>query len=196
MKMLFVILLVMACACLKSPRIIMDAGISAVEGGDATAIVAGCGNQPVVGYTYCRKTEGDETVKEKITFYAPIQNKDCPREFPCTTGKIFLPDGSVVGIEFKNGATKAEMNWEQILKRPKFEKFDRGFYLFTLETQYLDGTGQQRFIFQEGEIRLRVIGKGYIPLHEVPSDKNFTYSWKVDGHTMKLTTGGRAYVSN
>jgi hypothetical protein len=194
MKLFLLGLLVMACACLKTSRIIMDQGISAVEGGDATAIVSGCGNAPIVGYTYCRKTEGDETIKEKIIFHAPIQNKSCPKGYPCTTGKIFLPDGSVIGIEFKENSSTAQMTWEDILKRPKFEKFDRGFYLFTLETLYVDGQGNERMIFQEGEIRLRVIGKNYIPLHEVSNDKNFTYSWKSMGYNMKLTTGGRAYV--
>lgn len=193
MKLVMFMLLLVACACLRSTRLIMDQGVSAVEGGDATAIVTGCGNAPIVGFTYCRKIEGDST-QEKIIFHAPTQAKDCPRSFPCTTGKIFRPDGSVVGIEFKEGQSTAQISWEELLMRPQFEKFDRGFYLFFIETEYLDPQGARRTIFQEGEIRLRVIGKNYIPLHEVPSDKNFTYTWKHNGYKMKLTTGGRAYV--
>jgi hypothetical protein len=190
---IFVVLLFTACACLRSSRLIMDNGISAVEGGDATAIVTGCGNAPIVGYTYCRKTEGDSTV-EKLVFHAPTQSKNCPNGSPCTTGKIFRPDGSVIGLTFEEGSNTSVVTWEEILQAPKFEKFDRGFYLFFIETEFTDSTGQRRTIFQEGEIRLRVLGKGYIPLHEVPNDRNFGYTWKSNGYIMKLTSKGRAFV--
>jgi len=171
----------------------LDQSISSVEGGDATAIVTGCGSAPIVGYTYCRKTEGDST-SEKLIFHAPVQSKKCPTGSPCTTGKIFRPDGSVVGLEFKNGESKAVISWEELLLSPKFEKEFRGFYLFFIETEFIDPRGERRVIFQEGEIRLRVLTKGYTPLHEVSNDRNFNYTWSEGSYTMRLTTKGRAFV--
>ena len=43
---------------------------SSILDGDSTAIVEGCGNRPIVGFTYCRQMEG-EAADKAIIFVAP-----------------------------------------------------------------------------------------------------------------------------
>lgn len=170
----------------------LDKEIGAVEAEDLTALVQGCGNQLVSGYTYCRKMEGEAT-NESITFVAPISN--C-KNGECTELKIFYPDGSPsYGYVFKKGESKHVVKWTTLTKKNTFDVQDRGFWLFTYRIKFIDTDGRERETVTEGEIRLRVYRQAYIPLHEVPEDRNYVWKFNFDGVNVRMTTGGRTYVS-
>lgn len=166
--------------------------LSAIEGGDLTALVQGCGNQLVSGYTYCRKLEGQNTT-EAVVFVAP--STKCGQD-SCAELKVFFPDGSPsYGYTFKKGETSHRIAWSELTKKSTFDVEDRGFWPFTYRILWVGKDGRQRETVTEGEIRLRVLRNGYVDLHDIASDQNFVWVLKHDGVVVKMTTGGRTYVS-
>lgn len=186
----FLLLPLIACAG-KYP--LKDSGMSAVEGKDFTALIEGCGNQMIAGYTYCRKTEG-EAATDALYFFGPITN--CKRDF-CVEFKIYGPDGEVVyGNSLPKKSNRAKVSWKDLLKRETFEVGDRGFWLYRYRVFWLDENKNENVSISEGEIRLRVIAKGYTPLNAVISDSNFTWVYRTKNNELiKMTTGMRTYVS-
>lgn len=174
---------------------IKDKGMSALEGRDLTALIEGCGNQLISGYTYCRKTEG-EAAKDYLYFVGPITN--CKREF-CVEFKIYNTRGEVAyGDKILKKKNRASVPWTKLLARETFELGDRGFWPFTYWVYWIDRNGFENVSVAEGEIRLRVLAKEYIPLNEVVNDSNFVPSWGFwakNGELIKMTTGMRTYVS-
>lgn len=191
MKGRLVLVLFLIFACNEYP--LEDKFISAVAAGDYTALVEGCGNQLVPGYTYCRKTEGDAS-GELIHFVAPISN--C-KKASCVEIKVFGIDGDLVyGNTIPKDKMRLSVSWEKLLKRSTFELSDRGFWPFICRVYWVDSDGNERLSVSEGEIRLRVLKKGYIALHEVENDPNFAWEAKTrNNETIKMTTGMRTYVS-
>ena len=193
--LVFILMIFYSCAYSglfkKTP--ILDTQMSAIEGGDYTALVEGCGNQLVPGYTYCRKYEGTSS-DEEIFFVGPITN--CKREF-CVEFKIYQPDGSApIGDSIPKKENRKSVKWSRILRRDTFENGDTGFWPFNYKVYWIDKNGRENFSISQGEIRLRVLKKEYIPLNEVVNDFNFT--WNIltrNNETIKMTTGMRAYVS-
>jgi hypothetical protein len=190
---LFVLFILVACSSCNTAQTQPDTSpLVAIEGGDLTALVQGCGNQLVSGYTYCRKMEGDNT-NENITFVVPTTK--CNQD-SCAELKIFFPDGSpTYGYVFKKGETAHRVLWSSLTKKTTFDVDDRGFWPFTYRIKWIDNKGQVRETVTEGEIRLRVLRQGYISLHDVADDMNFVWKFKYDGVEVKMTTGGRTYVS-
>lgn len=181
MKYLFLIFLI-ACSSSKKSEDTLE--MKSIFANDTTAIVQGCGHQPIVGYTYCRKVIGDST-NEKLVFHAPPDIQ--------SFGTIYLLDGSLIGFQFKNG--RAEISWKELLKSDKFTIDDRGLYLFTIRSIVEpDINGEDKEIYQEGEIRLRLIKPNYKPLHNVEFDPSYFYEWSDSNFLYKMTSGGRAYV--
>jgi hypothetical protein len=169
-----------------------DQAIAAIAAGDYTALIEGCGNQLVSGYTYCRKVDGVST-DELLYFVAPAT--ECLSKTSCVSFKVFNPDGSVAfGGEVPRGTTRVAIKWSDLTKKPVFTNQDRGFWQFIYDIKWLDLDGNERMTRSLGEIRLRVLPKTYLPLNEVSSDPNFVWQWSENGVVVKMTTGARTYV--
>lgn len=170
----------------------MDSSANAAEAGDATAIIEGCGSQPVVGYTYCRFEEGMNAETTFLTLHVPPAI--CDRE-SCVDVQIFFPDSSpTLGFTIPRGETKALIQMSELIKRKEFTKQDRGFWGILMTIHYIGPDGE-RLTFAEGEIRVRVTSKNYVPLHEVKDNREYAWRWfDKEGHVFRMTTSGRAYT--
>lgn len=162
----------------------------AVESNDKTVVIDGCGNQPAVGFTYCRKREGDPTTGT-LTLYAPPTR--C-RTAPCASFLLFFPDGSPsLGFEMKSGQTSQKVEWRELTKSDSFQKDMRGFWPVLLKWKWIsDQDGQEYESIAEGEIRLRVLARDYLPLDAVKWDPNFAWKWSDGAHVFAMTTASRA----
>lgn len=173
----------------------LDESMAAIEAGDYTALVQGCGNQLVPGYTYCRKTEG-EIANDSLIFVGP-SNIVCSDNESCIHIKIFFPDQTpALGVAIPKGKSQIVVPWQDILKKSTYEITDRGFWPFIYSMKFMDDKGQEQETRTEGEIRMRVLRKSYIPLNDVSSDSNFVWKWKFGSVPVRMTTGGRTYVGS
>lgn len=166
--------------------------VYAMEANDATVIIAGCGNQPVVGYTYCRVHEGQDTTKFVVSLMAPPVK--CKTK-PCVTFKVFFPQGQPAwGVSVPDGATQVNVTWQQLLGAPLFVKDSQGFWQVVMEWNWLDGNGNEHQSAALGEIRLRVLDANYTALNGVHDDKNFGWHWASGAYHLAFSTAGRATV--
>lgn len=171
-----------------------DSVTAALVSGDYTALIEGCGNQLVPGYTYCRFSEG-EIAQGFVTFVAPPVICLGKKEEPCVTFKVYFPTGEpTYGGEIPRGKTRANVEWETLLHKKTFEKGDRGFWPFTYRIRWVDPEGKEQLTMSQGEIRLRVYSKEYIPLQNVSEDENYVWKWVENGLPVHMTTGARTYV--
>ena len=179
----------------------LDLAMAAVDGGDYTALIEGCGNQLVPGYTYCRKMEG-QPATDSLVFVAPAvgcleKDPETGAETgPCVTFMIYFPDGSkpAYGGAIPRGQTRVSVPWSTILSRNTFELGDRGFWPYTYSIRYIGQDGRERTAVSQGEIRMRVMKKDYIPLDNVQEDANFVWKWQDNGVPVRMTTGARTFV--
>lgn len=179
-----------AAQCTKGVR--LDSAMGAVDANDNTAFIDGCGNQPIVGYTYCRISEGDAS---NLSISLKVPPSECASKDACVFYTIFFPNGEPsLGGSIHKGQTSQEIKWETLIKKPKFEIGDRGFWGVRVEIHYFDLDGNERISTVDGEIRLRVLKKDYLPLHNSKDDPNFVWIWNEGDHTYRMTTGGRAYT--
>lgn len=191
-----ILLTVLALLCLgasscSTAKLMPDSAIAAMDGGDATVIIEGCGSQPVVGYTYCRVGEGDTSLQSVRLHVPPAQ---CGQA-PCVTWKVFFPNGEpTLGGSVPQGQTSVEISWRDLVKKERFSIGDRGFWPILLEVHWVDRDGRERTSFAEGELRLRVMRQGYLPLHEVREDRAYSWQWASAGFVFKSTTGMRAFA--
>lgn len=190
MKFLVLILAFILTSC---DSIKIDEAMSAVEGRDKTALIESCGTQLIVGFTYCRVTEGSSANKS-IVLVAPITN--CSKD-SCVFYKFFSPNGEIIfGGSFPKNSNKIQVKWSDLVKRETFSAGDRGYWGMIYEIYWNDSEGREMVTMSEGELRLRVVKEGYKPLHEVKDDPNFTWFYNdQSGVEVKMTTGARAYVS-
>lgn len=165
--------------------------VFAMDANDATAIIEGCGSQPIVGYTYCKVREGDPTtgtIKIKVPLAA------CERQ-SCANVKVFFPDGSpTLGLELPRGETEIEISWKDIVKKDTFEKDARGFWPVLVEWFWVDANGFENRTIVEGEIRMRVLSREYIPLHEIRDAVQFGWRWYDNDGVYRMSTAGRAWA--
>lgn len=190
--------------CVWKGAVKADAMAAPFRSNDYTAIISGCGNPPIVGYTYCRKAVGDSTLEKLKFHFPPVKcfpadpiTKE-PRS-SCISGKIFFPDGSpALGFSVPFGQTEYEIEWANLVKDSEFKKDYRGFWGYSYEILWVDPNNFEQKSFLQGEIRLRVYStqvddRFYLPLHNVKDDPNFVWTWTdKEGRTFKMTTSGRA----
>jgi len=194
MKKFLQLLLIFSClgASDCSTPAMIDKTANAASMGDATAFMSGCGSTPIPGYVYCRKKEGAITSVDKVTFYGP--KGTCDRD-NCTFITIYFRTGEPrLSLAIPKDKTYVSATFKQLTRRDRFEKFDRGYWPVLMKTYWIDDDDDERETVQEGEIRLRVYGTGYAPLHEIRNNPNFGWGWKLNGRVFKLTTAGRAYT--
>lgn len=189
---LILLCLIASCALSKTyPK--KDRLMSALDGKDFTALIEGCGHQVTSGFTYCRKSEGS-TANETLTFIGPITN--CNRQ-SCVEFKVYGPDGNIIfGSAIPKNQTRKSIPWNTLLNRETFEVQDRGWWLYVYHVFWIDSEGNEHLSVSEGEIRLRIVKKEYVPLSNVDTDGFQTWKWKdKNGAIVKMTTGMRTYVS-
>lgn len=192
MKKLLLVSFLLLASC-SSPGVKLDAGVSALGGNDYTGLIKGCGNQLSDGFIVCRKQEG-ESASDDLIFSAPILN--CTGNGPCVSVKIFYVDGSPsYGFEIPRDKTEFSIPWSVLLKGNKFLLGDRGFWGYQYTMKFIDESGTQRETTTQGEIYMRVIKKGYMPLHDIKDDPNFVWQINDGITTVKMTSSGRTYVS-
>jgi hypothetical protein len=59
---------------------------------------------------------------------------------------------------------------------------------------FIGPDGKERDAFSTGDIVLRVMRKGYVPLNTVADDPAYIWEWVDGGRVYKMTAGLRAYV--
>ena len=159
--------------------------------GDTSVPIEGCGNQPIVGYTYCRIT-ANAVMPGSITVSVPPAQ--C-REDNCVQWKLYRPDGQEhLGGLVPKGQTKVTIPWRQILGRESVTTGDRGFWPIKVWVRWVDEDGRDRESSAEGEVRLRVIQNNYQPLNNVSGDRNFVWIWNEGNTFYRMTTALRTYV--
>jgi hypothetical protein len=173
-----------------------DTVTPALLAGDATAVIEGCGNQPIVGYTYCRIVEGSADNQFLSVIGPPaLCNQDS-----CVFLKFYDNQGKLSwGGSIPKGQTRVSISWATLLgclpgASCSFNLGQRGFWSFTQEVHWVDTASQDRVSVSTGDITLRIVQRGYSPLNTVENDSNFVWSWKDQGFIYQMTTGLRAYV--
>jgi len=168
-----------------------DPSLSPILANDTTLVIEGCGNQPVIGYTYCRKSDGSSALDTLVLHIPPVK---CQKN-DCVYVKILMPDGSpAVGLSAKEGQSRLEVSWKTLLGRDVFKAGDRGFWIVLVEIHYIDRRGLLKKTLVEGEIRLRVYPNNYLPLNNIKDDPNFVWQWRQNNRLFKMTTNGRVFM--
>lgn len=181
-----------SCAAAKKVKRLDTNTASTVLDGDATGIVEGCGNQPIIGFTYCRVTEGDNA-SQSIYFMGPPAR--CDRKEGCVFIKLWNNSGQLVwGDVIPKGSTRVGVPWKVLLSSPTFEIGHRGFWTWNTEVYFKGPDGRERVSKSQGDIVLRAYRKGYAPLHNVEFDPSFVWSWTEGDYLYKMTSGLRAFV--
>lgn len=181
-----------ACAAGKG-RVKLDTNTtSPVVDGDATGLVEGCGNQPIVGFTYCRVSEGDNA-GQSISFIGPPAV--CNQPEGCVFVKVVSNNGQVVwGGVIPKKQTRVSVPWSTLLSSPTFEIGHRGFWTFREDVYWLDPDGKERVSTSQGDIILRAYRKEYVPLNNVEQDPNFVWQWTEGDFLYKVTSSLRAFI--
>lgn len=169
----------------------IDPSVAAVVANDKTAIIEGCGHQPIVGYTYCRVMEGDAS---NVVLKLHLPPAKCRSE-SCASYKFLNQTGDLVfGGTLPKGQTVVVIPWEKLTGKPVFDVNDRGYWAYLYEVYWTGPDGRDYATTAEGEIRMRVHRKDYAPLHAIPGDAAFGWSWIDDGRIFLFSTAGRAYT--
>jgi hypothetical protein len=164
---------------------------STVKDGDATGLAEGCGQQPSPLGMFCRLTEGAVAPKSVFFIGPPAQ---CDRD-ACVFVKVYNEQGQLVaGPSIPKGKTRVEVAWKDLLGRDTIQVGDRGLWSFVTTVYYKDPDGRERESVSKGDIVLRVLRAGYVPLHASESDPAFVWTWVEGDYLYRMTSGLRAYV--
>lgn len=165
---------------------------STASDGDGTGIVEGCGNQPIVGFSYCRMSEGDNT-SQKISFIGPPAK--CNQKDACVFIKIWNNQNQLVaGPSIPKGKTRVDLSWQDLVQSPTFQVGMRGIWTWNTVVYYLGPDGKERRSVAQGDIVLRVYKKGYVDLHTIDDDPAYVWEWTEGSNSYKMTSGLRAVV--
>lgn len=176
------------------PRLKPDESMLAFQAKDHTVFIEGCGNQSIVGFTYCRKKAGDAS-NDSIYLHVPPALCGPEDTSPCVRYEIYYPNGEPsFGKEVPRGTTKVQIPWAQLIKRNEFSKGDRGNWSMNVWVKWIDQDEREQESLLNGEIILRVYDADYTPLDAIDGNPNFVWTWVDDGNVFKMTTAGRAYT--
>ena len=181
-----------ACAMSRCRVAVDPVTASTVNDGDATGMVQGCGNQPIVGFTYCRMQEGQSS--NQMIHFIGLPSK-CDQKEACVFIKVFNNQGQVAwGGSIEKGKTQVAIDWSTLVSSPTFQVGHRGFWTWNETVYWKDTDGKERISTAQGDIILHVYRAGYIPLAQVESDSAFVWSWISGNCTFKVTSGLRAFI--
>ena len=182
-----------AARCSSAPKV-FDSSMLAAAANDSTAIIEGCGGRPAVGYAFCRVHEGDGTTG-RVTVQVPPA--ECPGPGSCATVRFLYPDGSPsLGLAVPRGTSSISASWLDLTKMPVFERNQRGFWGVQVFWRFYDEEGREVQGYAEGEIRLRVLARGYTALHEVRDADVWGWEWANATSVFRMSTAGRAYAGD
>ena len=160
---------------------------------DTTAIIEACGNQPIVGFTYCRVGEGEST-SDALNFIGPPV--ECNQRDSCIFIKVWNAQGKLAWSgSILKGQTKVAISWKTLVSSPSFEIQQRGFWTWNLEVHYFDEKKRERISKTNGDIVLRIYRRDYLPLVSDGADPAIIWTWSDGDCHYKLTSSLRAYVS-
>lgn len=189
LKAIFLSFLGVALSC---SSIVIDDSANAAQSNDTSIVIEGCGNQPISGFTYCRKEEGPMEDRDVIAFHVPDSN--CERE-SCVTLTVFGPEGPDRSLFIPKGWKYYALHWSQMTGKEEFSRRDRGFWTIVMDVYWRDNDGDQRRTSLLGEIRLRVLSSNYQSLHNARGEGPYAFKWNVEGpFRVGYTTAGRSSV--
>lgn len=162
------------------------------QAGDATVIIEGCGNQPNVGWTYCRFKQG-AIANGQISLKVPPAV--CrPENSPCVSWLIIRPDGTEFGGDVPRGQVTANIPLATLVNSQTIDIGARGPFAVLLTVKWVDTDGRDRESRAVGEIYMRVLRDGYTGLQETPSSRQYVWAWSEGAKFYRMTTALRAYV--
>lgn len=184
------------CSCAVS-KVKLDPQ-NAIEANDLTSIMSGsaCGEQISVGYLVCRIPEGTDAKAEYFQIHAP-PNIDCDDEHACVYFRVYFPNGrpTYEGV-VKKGEAFEKIPMDAIINKPVFDLADRGFFGISVTIYSKGPSGMDIKTYSNGYLFLHVVKREYISLLENSENENFRWVWGTQtNQIIKLTTGGRVYVS-
>lgn len=193
MKALQHVALLFCSLTISCGSIVIDDSVNAAEANDTTVILQGCGNQPISGFTYCRRTEGPITDQDVI--YVHIPESNCDRE-SCVEIQVFAPGGTQIPPIFVPRDRRLQpMHWAELVGRNEFNRGDKGLWTIGMIIYWKDNEGLERRTAMAGEIRLRVLADGYTSLHQSRGEGPYAFRWDVEGpYRLGYTTSGRSSV--
>lgn len=173
-----------SCALFPIPP---DAGPHAIDAGDPTALLSGCGSTANVGYLYCRLPEGWTPAGEIRINIPPVK---CGLT-ECARVAVFRSDGGrAVDVAVPEGVTSFSVPWTSLLGTQPIEQSARGFWPVLVKWVWLNDDGLLEQAIVEGEIRLRVYKASYQPLGAEPA----RWTWQLGKLTLRATEKGRTFV--
>jgi hypothetical protein len=195
MRLFSVLLLfpLLGCSCSSPPKLIDPQ--NAIDYGDLTAIMSGCGQQLASsGYLICRENEGKTSKNEYLVVHTP-PGLDCESD-TCTYVRVFFPDGRpTLEKSIPKGQALIQIPWSELINKDVFDLTDRGFFSVSVTTHYKGPDNTKLKAFASGMVFMHVVRKAYTSLIENEDDENFTWIWKTENNqTLKVTTGWRVYV--
>lgn len=178
-------------ACSKTKNTLDPNTTSTSLDGDSTGLIEACGNQPIVGFTYCRIAEGTDT-QMPIVFMGPPSK--CNQD-TCVFIKVWNSQGQLVwGESIPKDKTRVSTDWKTLIGRDVFQVQDRGFFTWNMQVFYLNSDGHEASSTAQGDIVLRILRKEYLPLNWVENDSAYLWEWMDNGYSYKMTSGLRAFV--
>lgn len=190
-------------------RVKLDSNAHAFQANDFTAIIGNkgaCVSPPEVGFAYCRLPSGTDAASTSLMMHFPpvmCNKKDAAGNdrIGCINVTVFYTDGgSPYSFVVPFGVTEWALPWSTLLKKPAFEKGDRGFYGVSEEIIFIGEDKKEYSTIVRAEVRLRVYetlvdGKSYTPLQNAEENEAFVWRWKnSEGFNFKMTTSGRSTV--
>jgi hypothetical protein len=100
----------------------------------------------------------------------------------------------LMSISVPKGQTRTEIAWKELLGREAFTLDDRGLWPFIYQIKFTGSDGFEHTLVMEGEIRLRIYKKGYLPLVTGQDDPSFAWEFIEGGSLIKITTKGRTFI--
>ena len=193
MKLIQRVLLVLLALSVSCSTVVIDESAHAAESNDTSVIIEGCGNQPISGFTYCRRSVGQ--INDTDVVYVHIPESNCERE-SCVEILVFSPTGGQGSPTFvRKGARLHPIHWADLTGRQEFTQGDSGFWTIAMVVYWIDNEGLERRTAMIGEIRLRVLSADYVSLSQSRGEGPYAFRWRVQGgFNLGYTTSGRSAV--
>lgn len=189
--LMVMVLCVLSFGAAQCQSIRIDPSMNAFAANDMTAIIEGCGKPPIVGYTYCRMTEGT-AANHELTLKVP--KSDCDRT-ECAFYEFISPQGQPAPSgSFEKGKTSVKVLWSDLIGRDHFTKDDRGMWGVRIRWYWIGSDKKEYSTVQEGEVRMRVLPPDYHPLHEEKDSPFFSWKWSDESGRYAVSTAGRAWA--
>ena len=173
--------------------VVIDESANASESNDTSVIIEGCGNQPISGFTYCRRLAGE--IGDTDVVYIHIPESNCQRD-SCVEILVFSPtsgQGSPIFVD--KGVRLQPLHWATLTGRQEFVQGDSGLWTIAMVVYWVDNEGLERRTPMLGEIRLRVLSEDYVSLSQSRGEGPYAFRWRVQGgFNLGYTTSGRSSV--